>query len=632
MFSEKRLQKDIQELNQDDPKYLPPEEVLKTSPMILDRISHLDHVVFLQPNDPWMMADDSLVRLPFPPVGEGLSMNVCAFPIVKALGGIFIKPAESSKWILTRGYSGNEAEQGTVVFSSAESPSEDYSELYDLTMTLSDILIPLKMGLLLMDNGGVYIGERRQLALLEPPNLDENYRLILHPFRDQELFQSNIITDEWGYQRQKYSRELAIRSLAFSKASYNMHIKPFIMDGWLDYTLIYEGKIQAKADDWNLEPSKKTQFLSFVRQLVAAQSMKAVVMGRPMSNHTAIVNITFTGTKHTADWLGNIKVSVSNQLHKGFYELATQFDSMRKEIHLAYLAKTLGLMDLTLDEVIAEAAKPDSRFKIWVTGHSQGGALTQVYIAEFLCKRGVLPENIFGYSFASPFVATAAYSENPGNYPIYNIGNTDDFAIRVGSALRLGMDLLYTPDERFREEHYKDYSDPQVRAMYRDVLKLCYWMTDSFKFGEFMIAVATFAPDYPVAKDLEEWIRETPVLRKIFKMFTNKTDLPKAIHDRMYQLLEKPYMDVGGKPPSEDRIRQITAYLKALFDKWGIDCITTVMYNAHIIPRNYAFIVQMSYDDFQRGIWTAANPACLCAGDHTPLIREVDFPEITGAQ
>ena len=91
------------------------------------------------------------------------------------------------------------------------------------------------------------------------------------------------------------------------------------MDGWLDYTLIYEGKIQARADDWNIEPSARKVFLSSIKQLLATQSTKAVVMGRPTSQHSAIINITFTGTKHAADWLNNFKVGVSNQLHKGFF-------------------------------------------------------------------------------------------------------------------------------------------------------------------------------------------------------------------------------------------------------------------------------------------------------------------------
>ena len=301
---------------------------------------------------------------------------------------------------------------------------------------------------------------------------------------------------------------------------------------------------------------------------------------------------------------------------------------MTDNIHLTLLAKTLGMKDLTLSEVFSEAKSPASRFKIWITGHSQGGALTQVYIAEFLSRRGVLHENIFGYSFASPSVATANYCENPGNYPVFNINNADDFAGRVGSALRLGMDLIYYPDEAFRTQSYPDYNVPDKHVLYQDILRLCHWMTDSFKFGEFMIAIATFATQSPVAKNFVEWIEETPLLRQIFHALRKNSDLPKTIHKRMYHLLEKPYMDVGGKPPSEDRILQITEYLKILFKKGGIDCLTAYTYTTHQIPNTYSIIVQKSFEDFSRGIWTVENPARLVTPEGVNLMEEIPFPVI----
>jgi len=626
MFSQKRLKKDIEELDQFDPKYVHLDDIRKESSTIFDRVTALKHIVFLQPNDPWMMVDDHLVRLPFPPVGEGLSMEVCAPPLVKLLGGRFVWNSNTEKWDLVR----LDPDFGTEVSSTIPDSMDTIQDpdVFSLIMTLSDILIPLKMGILLMDNGSVYVGDRKQLAQLDPPALDDRCRLILHPFQDEDLFVNDFIVDEWGYKRRRYNRELAIRSLAFSKASYNMRITQFIMDGWLDYTLVYEGKIHARADDWNIEPSKRALFFSSIKQMLTTQSAKAVVMGRPTSSRKAIVNITFTGTKHVTDWFNNFKVGVSNQLHKGFYELATQFDSLIGQIHLTLLARTLGMTDLTLADVFEEAKKPDSRFKIWVTGHSQGGALTQVYIAEFLSRRGVLHENIFGYAFASPSVATPNYCEHPGNYPIYNINSADDFAVRVGSALRLGMDLMYYPDESFREENYADYTKPETREMYQEILKLCYWMTDSFKFGEFMIAIASFATQSPVAMNFVEWIEETPLLKQIFHTLSKNTDLPKAIHNRMYRMLEKPYMDVGGSPPSEERILQITDYLNILFRKRGIECFTTYTYTTHQIPKNYSTIVQKPYTAFRRGIWTADRPVRLVTPEGVDLVEEVPFPEI----
>lgn len=620
------MKTDIEELDQYEPKYLPVDKIKKEYTPLVDKIKALSHVVFLRPDDPWMMADDALVQLPFPPLGQGLSMKVCVLPVVKALGGRFVWNGDREKWDLMRPDPSKDPGDDIPVCSDTDFAL--HPDLLSMTMTLSDILIPLKMGILLLDNGSVYIGARKQLALIDPPDLDDDYRLILHPFRDEQLFVNDFYTDEWGYKRRRYNRELAIRSLAFSKASYTMHITPFIMDGWLDYTLVYEGKIQARADDWNIEPTGRKVFLSSIKQLLSTQSAKAVVMGRPTSSHTAIVNITFTGTKHAADWLNNFKVSVSNQLHKGFYELASQFDSLVDQIHLTLLARTMGMKDLTLMQVFEEAKRPDSRFKIWVTGHSQGGAMTQVYIAEFLTRYGVLHENIFGYSFASPSVATTKYCEHPGDFPVFNINNADDFACRVGSALRLGMDLMYYPDESFRMENYPHYAEPDIHALYQEILNLCYWMTDSFKFGEFMIAITSFASSTPVAKNFVDWIEETPLLKQIFHALEKTTDLPKTIHHRMFRMLEKPYMDVGGNPPSEERIAQITDYLDILFKKRGMNCFTDYTYTTHQIPRNYSCIVQKSFDEFRRAVWTAQNPACQVTPDGVNLSEEIPFPVI----
>lgn len=610
---------EIKELDIFDPKYIPLDMLNQSVSSLYDNLAKLSFMVFLKPNDPWMLINDELIQLPFPTNGKGLSMNVCASYMLKALECVAIKNQSTDKLNIKPIKHCSDQDLKSA---------EDFSNMPYFTISLSDVMTHLKLGAYVLSDGSVYIGKREELILNDLPALDDSYRLVLNPYKDESLFTSNVIIDEWGNKRQAYNESLAIRSLSFSKAAYNMRIKPFITDGWIDYTLIYEGKIQSKADYWNLEPSTGNKILSSVKQLMLSQSTKAVVMARPLSNNQAIINITFTGTKHAPDWLNNFKVSVSNHLHKGFYELAVQFDSLINQITLPHLAKTFGRENLTLSEVFEEAKKPNSQFKIWITGHSQGGSLTQVYIAEFLCKRGVLHENIFGYSFASPSVATSKYCENPGNFPIYNINNCDDFACRVGSALRLGMDLMYFPDDEFRRNNYPGYNDPKHKGLFDDILKLCYWMTDSFKFGEFMIALMTFAPQSPVAKNFVDWIEENPILNKIYKKLTINADLSKSIHDRMLKMLEKPYKDVGGVLPKEEHIEKVSSYLKVLFEKWGIDCFAEYTKATHQIPNNYSSIVQKPYSDFRRGIWTVQNKPKLLSPDGTDLMSQIPFPEI----
>ncbi len=162
--------------------------------------------------------------------------------------------------------------------------------------------------------------------------------------------------------------------------------------------------------------------------------------------------------------------------------------------------------------------------------------------------------------------------------------------------------------------------------MYRDILKLCYWMTDAFKFGEFMIAIVSFATRAPVSKRFSEWIEETPILKRIYHNLQKNTDLPKAIHNRLYRMLEKPYMDVGGKPPSEERIMQIADYLEALFEKRGMECFTEYTTATHQIPKNYSAIVQKPFVEFRRAVWTAENPARLLTPEGENLAEEIPFP------
>jgi hypothetical protein len=125
-----------------------------------------------------------------------------------------------------------------------------------------------------------------------------------------------------------------------------------------------------------------------------------------------------------------------------------------------------------------------------------------------------------------------------------------------------------------------------------------------------------------------DWIEETPLLKQIFHALEKTTDLPKTIHHRMFHMLEKPYLEVGGNPPSEERIAQITDYLDILFKKHGMNCFTEYTYTTHQIPKNYSCIVQIPFEEFRRAVWTAQIPACQITPDGVNLLEEVPFPVI----
>ena len=95
-----------------------------------------------------------------------------------------------------------------------------------------------------------------------------------------------------------------------------------------------------------------------------------------------------------------------------------------------------------------------SRFRLWMAGHSQGAAVMQVFCHRLMTDWGVLAQNMTGYGFASPTVATGRLVQDPAAYPLYHILNSDDMVPRMGALLHLGLCLEYPADDDFRERCY----------------------------------------------------------------------------------------------------------------------------------------------------------------------------------
>ena len=95
-----------------------------------------------------------------------------------------------------------------------------------------------------------------------------------------------------------------------------------------------------------------------------------------------------------------------------------------------------------------------SRFRLWMAGHSQGGAVMQVFCHRLMTDWGVLAQNMTGYGFASPTVATGRLVHDPAAYPLYHILNSDDMVPRMGALLHLGLCLEYPADDDFRDRCY----------------------------------------------------------------------------------------------------------------------------------------------------------------------------------
>lgn len=280
------------------------------------------------------------------------------------------------------------------------------------------------------------------------------------------LFLASWQPDAQGISRPPLSRELAVWSAEFSKASYVYTSGPevYFDAGFTDVTYVGSRSIIASAS----QQSNALSTLLFYQRVESyvdssLSACKTFVSGRRISPEKAVISIVFTGTKKLPDWVNNLVFTPIDGLHEGFFAMAMDFDHMADRIFFPELSQQLGEEKvLSLSDVLTECAKPDSRFLLWITGHSRGAAVAQCYIANALHRRDLQPQHILAYTFASPTVADADYAYDVADYPIYNIVNSDDIMTKVGAQMRLGVDLVFTPDSAFRDKWYDNY--PFIRS------------------------------------------------------------------------------------------------------------------------------------------------------------------------
>ena len=137
-------------------------------------------------------------------------------------------------------------------------------------------------------------------------------------------------------------------------------------------------------------------------------------MMHPLPEGRFLLAIGFMGTgKRFYDWISNFRFTTEEGFHKGFYQLCTYFEQGAESIVFPATAKALGLEKLTLGEVLSEMKSLSSRFRLWMAGHSQGAAVMQVFCHRLMTDWGVLAQNMTGYGFASPTVATGRLVQDP---------------------------------------------------------------------------------------------------------------------------------------------------------------------------------------------------------------------------
>ncbi len=435
-------------------------------------------------------------------------------------------------------------------------------------------------------------------------------RDLFHPWR----------TDVWGYARPAYSRAAARLSAELSGDIYDLDIGRWLDAGWDDCTLQMENRVFGGLGGWRhgglhpdrvlhnglslaqaramLSPlgSPVRDLLRVVRRVHTEDNGKALVMARQdQATGRIVLAICFMGTSRKYyDWLTNFTLSREQGLHSGFLRLARQFNGNADHIVFPLAAKTLGIEGpLTLEDILEEARREDSRFLLWLTGHSQGGAACQTYAHMLLHQRGVHPLNLIAYTFAAPTVAGEGFERDPASYPLYNLINGDDYVPRVGASVRLGMDMWYYPDDTFRARHYGyDVQDAQRVAERERLQALMYTVQGTADSLESTLALCTALAamdDEGVTRDV---LSSLHVMLRLLAPAMQTLGIPVRDVNRMLaRQIRKAYRDATGQNPDEERVRlrgdAILYTLRDMGAKAFTRCLLEVLFAPHNIAGAY---------------------------------------------
>lgn len=458
--------------------------------------------------------------------------------------------------------------------------------------------------------------------------------------------------DPWGVLRPPVSVDAMRMSAQLAADTYEMNVQPWLDAGWRDVTIQVDGEITGgvEQDAADARPVDKLfsalklrlvqqklkqrtplgQVTGALRQIDASDTGKALVMIHPADDGRYVVALSFMGTgEQLYDWFSNFRMSSEEGLHKGFLQLTRQFEDNEDSVTFPETAQELGLENLTLRHVLEEMRHPNSRFVLWLTGHSQGGALMQVYARRKIEQDGVLPRHIVGYGFASPSVATGTAVDAPGGYPLYHVINADDLVPRMGAMVHLGVLLQYRPDEAMRRACYRWAMDEQSlrdRALVQPIVN---WMSTTPRCIETGVAVM-----HVLAQQSPEDVAESLGAVGLHPALLKVADLADQGVDRLLRYvgrrLSAAYVSIAGEEIDRRRIADLETMIAAVMAEIGVKrfmlTLSAFMVDPHaitfgrgVIP-SYIYIVMKGMDVLEPMQWLrGAPPMILKAGRAEPV-------------
>lgn len=453
------------------------------------------------------------------------------------------------------------------------------------------------------------------------------------------------VSDPWGKLRPPLSVEAVQMSASLAAATYHMEVDPWLQAGWRDVTIQVDGALtdgveaspgegsamQRLAAAWKLHRVRQRirqrnplgQVMGAFRQREKSDTGKVLVMLHPTEDGRYVVAVSFMGTgERFYDWFSNFRMTSEGGVHKGFLQLTRQFEDNEEEISFPETAQELGLEKLTLRHVLEEARNPNSRFILWLVGHSQGGALMQVYAHHKIHEDGVLPGNLVGYGFASPSAMSGLAVNDPSAYPLYHVLNSDDVVPRMGAQVHLGVCLIYPTDDELRRRCYNWSWDRESVQRRQAVGAIIRRMTDTPACIEvavaYLSALGSYTPE-DILDSLGAWGTRLPLRRIISAADARVDDLLRYACRHMTAA----YLSICGEEMSTGRVAALQAEITALMEQLGVKRFTMTMKELMGQPHRigehvegaemgaYPFIARYGVERLVPAIWRSGRPPVL---------------------
>lgn len=447
------------------------------------------------------------------------------------------------------------------------------------------------------------------------------------------------------------SAQAAQLSVELANTAYLLDTAAWQAAGWRDVTIQMENHLQGETEAEPEAGGVRGKVVSFIQHHFGhredgkptkigamtgalrqfhheSDTGKVLVMIRPDGNGRFVVAIGFMGTNYAYDWIANLRMQIEDGMHQGFLQLTRQFEHNEAEINFPETAEELGLERLTLADILTEAQRADSRFTIWLVGHSQGGAVVQLYMHRKLRMDGVHPRNMVGYAFAAPRVATGLVDATPSAYPLYLIENSEDIVPRSGALMHFGMRLIYQADSGMRDACYS-WLEEGMPAIYRELAKpFMAGMTDMPRILERVDSYLRVLEEMQMGDNVEsmDWL---PWLKTPAKHLASVADAGvDAMIKRVRHYGEEAYVNITGHPMSEERLaadrRAAQAFIHLVGVRPSASAMAQLMMAAHTIGCKpgaqyavYPYITLFGMDRLCPAIWRSGV---------TPVEVRIDAP------